>query len=230
MTALSKILEIFSRPSWLIPVLFVTHTKETQSFAVSLEFCFWLSSEREGLLREWCGKSGCKLGWFVCHFWLAAVGMLTNQGIIWTELAVVRINYIKISLKRQEIKEILVCRGACTKCLLICKHLFYQWRVKTIQKYSVWMVYWLFVASELTSFTKMLLQGSRRAQESRRSFSVKLVSSVVYKPVVDPGFGWGPRNFFWDIADEAKLSEWSEPYNIGWGPEPTLGPWKLLHF
>ena len=43
--------------------------------------------------------------------------------------------------------------------------------------------------------------------------------------VADPGSGqWGAKHFSRDFADKAKRA------NIGWGPGPALGPWKLLHF
>ena len=45
------------------------------------------------------------------------------------------------------------------------------------------------------------------------------------QPLADPGFGQGgAQNFFRDFADVAKRA------NIGGGPGPALGPWKLLHF
>ena len=42
--------------------------------------------------------------------------------------------------------------------------------------------------------------------------------------------GGGAKQFSRDFADIAKQSQASEVINIGWGPEPALGPWKLLHF
>ena len=43
--------------------------------------------------------------------------------------------------------------------------------------------------------------------------------------VADPGSGrGGGKHFSRDSADEVKQA------NIGQGPGPALGPWKLLHF
>ena len=48
--------------------------------------------------------------------------------------------------------------------------------------------------------------------------------------LADPGFGQGgPRNFARDFVNvEAKLGHQKQA-NIGLGPSPAFGPWKLLH-
>ena len=53
--------------------------------------------------------------------------------------------------------------------------LFYWCRVKTIQRYSVWMVYWLFVTSEQNSFSEMLLQWNQSAKYQFHSKRLSLL-------------------------------------------------------
>ena len=69
--------------------------------------------------------------------------------------------------------------------------------------------------------------------------SVIITASVIVccrsrqKAVADPGFGeGGAQKYFPRFCgrSEVKSGEQIELYNIGGGPGPALGPWKLQHF
>ena len=79
-----------------------------------------------------------------------------------------------------------------------------------------------------------MLAGVDRSNNKLRQISSGRIFAILLNYLNSCGFRiWsrgGPINFFRDFADIAKLGEPSKVYNIGQGPGPALGPWKLLHF